>query len=64
MISKTTTHGWMLSLLSALFLLSGLTACGSSSDETDGGGDFIQVPGNEGDTWVKDDDIKEQTLTC
>ena len=62
MITKTTPKGWMLSLLSALFLLAAFTACSSSSDETDGGGDFIQVPGNEGDTWVKDGDIQDADL--
>ena len=61
METKTKSLRWLLPLMSALFLLVGLTAC-SSSNESDGGGDFIRVPGNEGDTWVKDDDIKDADL--
>ncbi len=43
MITKTTPKGWMLTLLSAIFLLSGLTACSSSSDSEDIGTPVIDV---------------------
>ena len=54
MKTKTQYLRWLLPLLSALFLLSGLTAC-SSSDDADDASDFIQVPGNVGDKWVEAD---------
>ena len=54
METKTKSLHWLLPLLSALFLLSGLTAC-SSSDDADDASDFIQVPGNVGDKWVEGD---------
>ena len=51
MITKTTPKGWMLSLLSALFLLSGLTACSSTEDSTeDSAKPKPEVPIND-DDW-------------
>ncbi len=44
MTTKTPPKGWMLSLLSAFFLLSGLTACSSSSDEIEDSTGFEQIP--------------------
>lgn len=41
--TKTTPKGWMLTLLSAIFLLSGITACSSSSDSEDIGTPVIDV---------------------
>ena len=40
----TKNYGWMLTLLSTLFLLSGLTACNSSSDEINDSEGFEQIP--------------------
>lgn len=63
--TKTKTHGWLLQLLSALFLLSGLTACSSTEDSAeDSSKPKPEVPVNDGDwqivsasggTIVKDD---------
>lgn len=44
MITKTTPKGWMLTLLSALFLLSGLTASCSKDDKDDKGGGIAPDP--------------------
>lgn len=50
MITKTTPKGWMLSLLSALFMLSGLTACSSTEDSAeDSPKPKPEVPVNDGD---------------
>ena len=50
MITKTTPKGWMLTLLSALFLLSGLTACSSTEDSAeDTAKPKPEVPINDGD---------------
>lgn len=51
MITKTTPKGWMLTLLSALFLLSGLTACSSTEDSAeDSAKPKPEVPIND-DDW-------------
>ena len=51
MTTKTTPKGWMLTLLSALFLLSGLTACSSTEDSTeDSAKPKPEVPIND-DDW-------------
>ena len=48
--TKTTPKGWMLTLLSALFLLSGLTACSSTEDSAeDSAKPKPEVPINDGD---------------
>ena len=43
-ITKTTPKGWMLTLLSALFLLSGLMASCSKDDKDDKGGGIAPDP--------------------
>ena len=51
MITKTTPKEWMLSLLSAIFLLSGLTACSSTEDSAeDSAKHKPEVPIND-DDW-------------
>ena len=51
MTTKTTPKGWMLSLLSAMFMLSGLTACSSTEDSAEGTSNPMhEVPVNK-DDW-------------
>ena len=54
---------FMPKLLVAFLVLTGFFACSSGGDDvTDVNPDLVAVPDYQGDTWVKDDDIKSEDI--
>ena len=50
-------------LLSFAMGIALISSCGSENDESeDGGGSYIDVPEASADTWVSDNDIKDDDL--